>query len=355
MPIIKYFNQIEEQRSKLLVKNECKANPFCIQFIQDQQLLIELISEDISLLKIRNDFSSKFYYELISYLSTWSHSLFFERVKAILDLGLEHRLNLKIKKLIINANKDLLLHMNNIPRKFICATLKKSPFLLANIRTTAKEQEFILKNIPNSIRYIQNPTLKILKFVLKRNPSSINCIHHCDILRLDQKTLKYVVKRYSPAFMFIAKQTDSLIEYALKFDPFVIKHINNPSEEIQLKCISKNPYTIEWIDNPSPRAIQLAFSINPESLYHMSKFVDLKTISKIIEKNPKAISQFRKIPKKYILNLIKNKKYKYEFCSHHFNSVDFTKEEVDFLTKEGEKSINEIIGNKMKIIKSNKK
>ena len=111
------------------------------------------------------------------------------------------------------------------------------------------------------------------------------------------------VKRNPYFIKYLNNPSKKVIEEAIKEYPFVIEDIYNPSEAIQLEVVKNSPFSISAIYNPSEKVQLEAIKQDINSIKNIKNPTDkvLKKALKLIEKEYGTVDKY-KVLFKYIEN-----------------------------------------------------
>lgn len=107
--------------------------------------------------------------------------------------------------------------------------LKEYEIYVSTYVTTEEEQINSVKGYPFLVKYLNNPSERVLLEAVKESPFAIEDI--------DNPSEKVQLE-------------------AIKLNPYVIRSIHNPSEKVQLEAIKQDIHTIKSIKNPTEKIIQ---------------------------------------------------------------------------------------------------
>ncbi len=106
------------------------------------------------------------------------------------------------------------------------------------------------------IKYIDNPSENVQRYVVGNDPKSIKYI---------KKPLKQIqliaVKKDGTAIEFIDNPSEPVQLAAVEESGNAIKYIKKPSERVQLAAVKENPSSIKFIENPHPSVIKYLKSL----------------------------------------------------------------------------------------------
>ena len=126
--------------------------------------------------------------------------------------------------------------------------------------------KFIKAEVTN-IKYIKNPSIKVIKQAIEE----------------DAMVISYI----NPELI-----TDNLKLLAVKKNGYTINFIANPTEEMQKEAIKNYPFAIQYIKNPTYEMMNLAIELNPQVVYalgELPKELQLKAINLAIEQDKNII------------------------------------------------------------------
>ena len=142
------------------------------------------------------------------------------------------------KELQMIAVKDyarLVLDINNLDPDVLFYALKQDPFIAvyADIRPmlTDRMKEFLVKNDPSDIIYIDEPSEELQLTAIRKDPSVFREIQNF----ATDKVILDAVKRRGENIKHVHpdKQTEELQAIAIKDDIFSYNHIINPTEKVE--------------------------------------------------------------------------------------------------------------------------
>ena len=111
-------------------------------------------------------------------------------------------------------------------------------------------------NVGELIQFIDNPSEEMKQAAMvQKDPSSIKHIQNPS-----EKIQLVAVKKFGSSIKHIQNPSEKVQLVAVKKFGNSIHFIPNPSETVQLEAVKKNPYSIKRIKNPSEKVIQLARS-----------------------------------------------------------------------------------------------
>lgn len=113
---------------------------------------------------------------------------------------------------------------------------------IPSARQTLAIQEAAIKNNPESLRYIEQPSEKIKLLAIKLKPQTI---------------------------LYVQDPTQKMIDFALTQDGRCIRGIRNPSAQNCLKAIQQNPDVIADIPNPTPEMCLKAVRLQGWTIFHI--------------------------------------------------------------------------------------
>ena len=106
------------------------------------------------------------------------------------------------------------------------------------------------------IQFIDNPSEEMKQAAMvQKDPSSIKHIQNPS-----ERVQLAAVKKFGNSIHFIPNPSETVQLEAVEKNPYSIYHIENPSEKVQLVAVRKKAYSIRYIQNPSEKVIQLARS-----------------------------------------------------------------------------------------------
>jgi len=121
-----------------------------------------------------------------------------------------------------------------------------------------------VKENPDNIKYIKNPSQEVQLAALRRKPQIIQFIAFPS-----EKFQLYVV-RLSPGYIrYINEPTDNVIIEAFKKDNSILEEIPYPSEKVQMYAVSHFPLAIFDIQYPTDQVQIIAINKEGESILHI--------------------------------------------------------------------------------------
>ena len=106
------------------------------------------------------------------------------------------------------------------------------------------------------IQFIDNPSEEMKQAAMvQKDPSSIKHIQNPS-----ERVQLAAVKKFGSSIKYIQNPSETVQLEAVKKNPYSIYHIENPSEKVQLAAVEKDPYSIQFIQNPSEKVKQLTRS-----------------------------------------------------------------------------------------------
>ena len=66
-----------------------------------------------------------------------------------------------------------------------------------------------------------------------------------------------MIKEIALCYLLNKKELENLYFYLIKNNGYVIKYIENPTEEMQLEAVKKDGYYIQYIKNPSIKVLNM--------------------------------------------------------------------------------------------------
>ena len=142
------------------------------------------------------------------------------------------------------------------------------------------------------------------------------------------------------AIQFIENPTEEIMLKAVSKDYDSIKYIKNPSEEVQLESINKYWAAIKFIDNPSLEARRAAVIGNEEAINYIN--FDLDELKVLISDNIKVVKYvYDSIDADFVVNVaiekvkeeLINEKYIKDFLELEILEMD----KVNFIREYGSK------------------
>jgi hypothetical protein len=164
------------------------------------------------------------------------------------------------------------------------------------------DEEMELKNYPDKIKEIENPTEKQILIAVDAKPSLIKFIKN------PSEKAQISAVKWSPHFLKdIKNPTEKVLIAAVEEDGDVITLIKNPSEKVQLAAVKNNAFSIVWIKDPSEKVQLAAVNTRGLAIKHIknpSEKVQLEAIKEdgySIEyiKNPSEKIQMASVQKMY--------------------------------------------------------
>lgn len=99
------------------------------------------------------------------------------------------------------------------------------------------------------------------KIIVTRGKEEWERIENSDEYKIyiapEEEQLK-IVKRAGYNIAFINNPSLKVQFYAIRKDPYAIQYIDNPIEELQLEAIKKNPFVIGYMKNPTEDVLKEA-------------------------------------------------------------------------------------------------
>lgn len=104
---------------------------------------------------------------------------------------------------------------------------------------------------------------------------------------------------------FIYSLTEEEQKRKLQKDGNNIRHINNPSEELQLIAVKENGSAIQYINNPSEKVQMEALIRNPSAIYYINNpSEELQLFA--LKQDPRVIIDIKNPTEKVLQEAIKN-------------------------------------------------
>ncbi len=128
----------------------------------------------------------------------------------------------------------------------------------------------IIEHIDESctVTKISNGKFEINGYVMIRK---VNINNHDELC-------KYIVKQYPNAIGFVKNPSEELCKLAVQEDGYAIRHIKNPSEEVCKLAVQQNGWAIQFIKNPSKEVCQMAIKLIGANAWSYIPHKDLCTI-----------------------------------------------------------------------------
>lgn len=150
--------------------------------------------------------------------------------------------------------------------------LEKS-YIYELYNSSAEERIKRLRNYGELIKYINNPTKREQKVVIKQNWRNLQYIDNPS-----EEIKLYAIKQHGEAIQYIHNPSEELKKEAINCIHTAIKYIENPSEELQLLVVSITYFSLEYLHNPSDKVLKEALRHKNCSIEYILKHVknDLK-------------------------------------------------------------------------------
>lgn len=214
----------------------------------------------------------------------------------------------------INESWELIKKIKNPSEKVQIAAVKKSPIAIAYIKEQSKKaqvyaltfyqkvknslkrgrlytenihdpdqeiQILMLQSLSPSEEFIERVTAQNTKMqfkAVKANPYYIRYIK-----APDEEVVRYAVSRAPDVFQYIKNPSEELKTIAVERDGNIIQYINNPGFELKKKAVQQNGNAIRHISNPEPEIQELAIQQTWEAVKHIEHIDD--NVKTFIEKN----------------------------------------------------------------------
>lgn len=146
-----------------------------------------------------------------------------------------------------------------------------------------------LENNPYALEFIPTQTDSLCLAQVRINGRLIQCVH-----KPTPEICLAAVGNEGAALSYIPPElkTAEIYRTAIKNNPFVLKHIENPSEELIFMAIREEPQALMYVKNPTQKMIDLALTKNGLSIGAIQN-PTTKDCLNAIRQNPLAIEHIR--------------------------------------------------------------
>lgn len=177
----------------------------------------------------------------------------------------------EVQLLAIDYNSETIKFIKNPTKDAIVEAVFDELENLKYVKVQTEELQLSILDLdinPMDFLYFKNPTKKVVKKFLKDYPAYYPIIPE----EYKTKNIQKFVVDILPEVICLMKpseQTDDLWNLALSKDGDFIRHIENPSEKLQLTAVSKSALAIRYIENPSKKVQLKSFLANQESIRYI--------------------------------------------------------------------------------------
>lgn len=215
------------------------------------------------------------------------------------------------------ANAKAIKYIENPTWKMIVYALIKNPDLIEKINRlwlTEKVCTEVLRHKPMSmLPYISNPSEELICLVLAR--------YGKDIVYVKNKTTKHwlLALSDSPHLIGNVEQTEELCWTAIKVDPSVISYIKDLTPEMAEYAVRRNGYLIKYVEQ-TDELVQLAIKTTPRAI----TFVDDQTEElcwKAIKADPFALRGIKEQTEEMCLEAVKANGTTLIFAKHRTEEI----------------------------------
>ena len=142
-------------------------------------------------------------------------------------------------------------------KKFLIKFYESNALEFLDESLTEDEKILAVTTFGDALRYIDNPSDKVIMAALKYDASAIRFVDH-QTEKQQMMAIKTSVWRNGYNVIDLLKNpSDRVLSLLLVYDPYAIKYIKDPSEKLQLMAVRGDGHVIEYIKDPSEK-VQLA-------------------------------------------------------------------------------------------------
>ena len=197
---------------------------------------------------------------------------------------------------------DLLQYSSAKQQELWTAALKSNPKVVLLMDIDTDDENEIIKIIKinhNCIKYLPDISDDLKEWVVSLNPYAIKSIKNPS----DELIMSAMKKYGGQLIEYIKNPSDEVIKFALTSSPFAIRYIKNPTEEHQFIALSLNSETIQYIKNPTTnvqiaavtgRPTLIRYIKNPtEKIQRIAIFQDKNLIKRVISHIPTLVDNIQ--------------------------------------------------------------
>lgn len=183
----------------------------------------------------------------------------------------------------INESWELIKKIKNPSEKVQIAAVKKSPIAIAYIKEQSKKAQvyalIFYQKVKNSLKWgrlytenIHDPDQEIQILMLQ----SLDICFDSDKKFIERvtfqnTTIQFEAVKADPYYIrYIKAPDEEVIRYAVSRDPDVFRHIKNPSEELKTIAVERDGNIIQYISNPGFELKKKAVQQNGTAIRHIS-------------------------------------------------------------------------------------